>query len=181
VQWDQDTRDDADMTLNEADVLGLRLEPSDAWCDLLLHVVALPESGPIDPDARRILRLSADARLIRAGLQEHVADAQRHALRVCDNDFYLPHVVDHRRRPPTAQRILSTADCRALLARARRLGEPATPAVVCVTGAGEERRTVDLHAPGGPGLFCGLRGCCALCRLTASRRSISHTISTGGS
>lgn len=49
MRWDQDTRDDADMTLNEADVLGLRLEPSGAWCDLLLHVVALPESGPIDP------------------------------------------------------------------------------------------------------------------------------------
>jgi hypothetical protein len=73
------------------------------WCDLLLHVVALPESGPIDPDARRILRLLGDARLIRVDLQEHVADAQRHALRVRDNDFDLPHVVDHRRRPPTAQ------------------------------------------------------------------------------
>lgn len=46
------------MALNEADVLGVRLEPSGAWCDLLLHVLALPETGPLDPDARRILRLT---------------------------------------------------------------------------------------------------------------------------
>jgi hypothetical protein len=47
------------MTLNEADVPGLRLEPSGAWCDLLLHVVALPESGPMDPDARRTVDVYA--------------------------------------------------------------------------------------------------------------------------
>jgi hypothetical protein len=182
VRWDQDTRDDVDMALNEADVLGLRLEPCGAWCDLLLHVVALPESGPIDPDARRILRLSVDARLIRVDLQEHVADAQRHALRVRDNDFDLPHVVDHRRRPPMAQRILSAADCRVLLARARRLGEPATPAVVCVMGAGEERRTVDLYAPSGPELL--LWPAWMLRVMPAASKSevpISHTISTGDS
>jgi hypothetical protein len=178
VRWDQDTRDDVDMALNEADVLGLRLEPSGAWCDLLLHVVALPESGPIDPDARRILRLSVDARLIRVDLQEHVADA----LRVRDNDFDLPHVVDHRRRPPTAQRILSTADCRVLLARARRLGEPATPAVVCVMGAGEERRTVDLYAPSGPEWLLWPEWMLRV--MSADSKSevpISHTISTGDS
>jgi hypothetical protein len=61
VRWDEGTRDDVDMALNEADVLGLRLEPAGAWCDLLLHVVALPETGPAGPDARRILRLTSPA------------------------------------------------------------------------------------------------------------------------
>ncbi len=52
-----------DVALNEADVLGIRLEPSGAWCELLVHVLALPESGPINPDARRILRLASPARV----------------------------------------------------------------------------------------------------------------------
>src|SRR5882672_3603425 len=88
--------------------------------------------------------LSVDARLIRIDLQEHVADAQRHALRMRDDDFDLLQ-----------------------LARARKFREPAMSAVVCVMGAGEERRTVDLYAPSAPALLYGLRGCCALCRLIA--------------
>lgn len=63
VQWDEETRGHLEVALNEADVLGIRLDPSGAWCDLLLHVLALPETGPIDPDARRILRLAAPAQL----------------------------------------------------------------------------------------------------------------------
>ncbi len=63
VQWDEKTRQAMEVALNEADVLGIRLEPSGAWCDLLLHVLALPETGPIDPDARRILRLNRPARV----------------------------------------------------------------------------------------------------------------------
>jgi hypothetical protein len=47
-----------DVALNEADVLGIRLDQAGAWCDLFLHVLALPETGPLDPDARRILRLT---------------------------------------------------------------------------------------------------------------------------
>lgn len=58
VQWDEQTRGDLEVALNEADVLGVRLEPDGAWCDLLLHVLALPEICPLDPDARRILRLT---------------------------------------------------------------------------------------------------------------------------
>lgn len=50
-----------EVALIEAEVLGLRLGPMDAWCDLLLHVPALPETGPIDPDPRRILRLTPPA------------------------------------------------------------------------------------------------------------------------
>lgn len=57
VIWDDDSRSALEVALNEADVLGIRLEPQGRWCDLLLHVLALPEAGPIDPDPRRILRL----------------------------------------------------------------------------------------------------------------------------
>ncbi|MBO0804448.1 MAG: hypothetical protein J2P25_15405 [Nocardiopsaceae bacterium] len=63
MQWDEETRGDVEVALNEADVLGIRLDPSGAWCDLLLHVLALPEAGPLDPDARRILRLTLPAQL----------------------------------------------------------------------------------------------------------------------
>jgi hypothetical protein len=59
VNWDEGTRDDIDVALNEADVLGIRLEESGDWCELLLHVLALPEVGPLDPNARRIVRLTA--------------------------------------------------------------------------------------------------------------------------
>lgn len=63
VQWDGQTREGVDTALNEADVLGVRLDPSGAWCDLLLHVLALPLAGPTDPDARRVLRLISPARV----------------------------------------------------------------------------------------------------------------------
>jgi hypothetical protein len=63
VQWDEQARERVDVALNEADVLGIRLGPSGAWCDLLLHVLALPQTGPVDPDARRILRLARPAQI----------------------------------------------------------------------------------------------------------------------
>lgn len=63
MQWDDETRRAAEVALNEADVLGVRLEPSGAWCELFLHVLALPENGPLDPDARRILRLMSPAQV----------------------------------------------------------------------------------------------------------------------
>jgi len=63
VHWDEDARQAVDATLSESDVLGIRPEPSSSWCDLLLHVLALPEAGPIDPDARRILRLTLPAQV----------------------------------------------------------------------------------------------------------------------
>lgn len=37
--------------------------PCGAWCDLLLHILALPETGPIDPDAHRVLPLTSPARV----------------------------------------------------------------------------------------------------------------------
>jgi hypothetical protein len=63
VQWDDETRVGMDVALNEADVLGIRLDPAGAWCDLFMHVLALPETGPLDPDARRILRLTMPGRV----------------------------------------------------------------------------------------------------------------------
>ncbi len=61
MDWDDESRAAVEVALNEAEVLGLRLGPGGAWCDLLLHVPALPETGPIDPDPRRILRLTSPA------------------------------------------------------------------------------------------------------------------------
>src|SRR5579875_1258318 len=63
MRWDDATKEGMNVALNEADVLGLRLNENGAWCDLLLHVGALPERGPIDPDRRRIVRLRAPGRL----------------------------------------------------------------------------------------------------------------------
>jgi hypothetical protein len=70
--------------------------------------------------------------LIRVDLQEYIADPQRHALRIRDNDFDLPHVADHRPTPYMAQRTLSTAGCRALFARARRLPHNAGPVTFAI-------------------------------------------------
>lgn len=50
-----------EVALNEADVLGLRLDQNGRWCDLLVEVRALPETGPIDRDPRRVLRLLTPA------------------------------------------------------------------------------------------------------------------------
>ena len=58
VQWDDGIRAGIEVALNEADVLGIRLDPAGAWCDVLVHVLALPEDGPLDRDARRVLRLT---------------------------------------------------------------------------------------------------------------------------
>jgi hypothetical protein len=43
--------------LNEAQVAGLRMSDDQSRIDLLVHVLALPAVGPIDPDARRIVAL----------------------------------------------------------------------------------------------------------------------------
>ncbi|MGO1052366.1 hypothetical protein [Crossiella sp. CA198] len=73
MRWDEQARTAVETALNEADVLGLRIGPSAQWCELLLHVLALPETGPIDPDARRILRLNAPAR-VRVLLRKSLPD-----------------------------------------------------------------------------------------------------------
>lgn len=75
VEWGDQSRAGLDVALNEADVLGIRLDRAGAWCDVFLHVLALPETGPLDPDARRILRLTMPGRvsiLLRPGRVEPI-------------------------------------------------------------------------------------------------------------
>jgi hypothetical protein len=54
--------DGLEVALDEATVVGLRAEPGGAVA-LLLHVLALPEAGPPDPDTRRVLVLSGVSRV----------------------------------------------------------------------------------------------------------------------
>lgn len=63
VDWDTSTREGVDGALNEADVLGLRVATDGDSVDLLLHVLTLPAVGPLDPDARRIVRLVRPSRI----------------------------------------------------------------------------------------------------------------------
>lgn len=63
MEWDDATRERLEVALNEADVVGVRLDPAGAYADVLLHVIALPESGPLMKDGRRIMRLNRPAEL----------------------------------------------------------------------------------------------------------------------
>jgi hypothetical protein len=54
--------DELEVALNEATVAGLRIEPG-AVVSLLLHVLALPEQGPPDPDTRRALVFTGVSRV----------------------------------------------------------------------------------------------------------------------
>jgi hypothetical protein len=57
VALEESVLKDLDVALNEATVAGLRPGP-DGSIQLLLQVLALPETGPVDPDTRRALVLS---------------------------------------------------------------------------------------------------------------------------
>ena len=57
MAFDQKLIDGISYALNEAEVAGLRLADDGSRVDLLLHVLALPPVGPIDPDACRIIVL----------------------------------------------------------------------------------------------------------------------------
>ncbi|GIE89606.1 hypothetical protein Areg01_74880 [Actinoplanes regularis] len=63
VVWDEQTRTGLETALNEAEVVGLRLNSSDQTCELLLHVCAQPERATGDPDPRRVLRLLRATRI----------------------------------------------------------------------------------------------------------------------
>lgn len=63
MDWAEATRERLETALNESDVVGIRLDPSGAHVDVLLHVIALPESGPLTKDGRRIMRLTRPAEL----------------------------------------------------------------------------------------------------------------------
>lgn len=57
ADWTDASRGRVGSRLNKQTFLAFRLDEAGRWCDLLLHVLALPEEGPLDPDARRVLRL----------------------------------------------------------------------------------------------------------------------------
>lgn len=63
MDWDEATRQRLEAALNESDVVGVRLDPAEAHVDVLLHVIALPESGPLIKDGRRIMRLTRPSEL----------------------------------------------------------------------------------------------------------------------
>lgn len=57
MDWSDDNRERLEVALTEADVVGVRLSVNEGGAvDVLLHVLALPESGPMENDPRRILR-----------------------------------------------------------------------------------------------------------------------------
>lgn len=63
MDWHDETREGLEMALNESDVVGIRLDPSERYVDVLLHVLSLPVSGPLPKDGRRVLRLTAPSEL----------------------------------------------------------------------------------------------------------------------
>jgi hypothetical protein len=63
MDWDDRTRQRLETALNESEVMGVRLADDGRAVDVLLHVLTLPPDGPIDPDARRVLRLTDPSEL----------------------------------------------------------------------------------------------------------------------
>lgn len=57
VDWSDDNRERLEVAPTESDVVGVRLPAIEGGAvDVLLHVLALPESGPVANDPRRMLR-----------------------------------------------------------------------------------------------------------------------------
>lgn len=56
MRWDDELHGRLEMALNESTVQGLRLVDDTNVVDVLLDVHALPRTGPVDPDRRRVLR-----------------------------------------------------------------------------------------------------------------------------
>ncbi|ONI91015.1 hypothetical protein ALI144C_02000 [Actinosynnema sp. ALI-1.44] len=78
--------EDLNEALNEATVTGLRLRP-DGSVAILLHVLALPEHSPVDPDTRRALILSG-ASAVRVLLRrERPAESPRYGPAIPLRDF----------------------------------------------------------------------------------------------
>lgn len=55
MDWTDRTRELLEVALNECDVVGVRHSEGMDEVRVLLHVAALPETGPMDPDRRRTL------------------------------------------------------------------------------------------------------------------------------
>ena len=58
MEWDRELVHRLDDALNESQVCGLSFDAEAAEARLFLEVLALPETGPIDRDLRRVLILS---------------------------------------------------------------------------------------------------------------------------
>lgn len=76
MDWDDATRERLETALNESDVVGIRLDPAGRHVDVLLHVIALPESGPLTKDGRRIMRLTRPPAALRFLLRRNLAGEQ---------------------------------------------------------------------------------------------------------
>jgi hypothetical protein len=61
MDWEQSRIDRLDLALNESTVCGLRCDAERGEVRLLVEVVALPETGPVDHDPRRVIVLSSVA------------------------------------------------------------------------------------------------------------------------
>jgi len=71
--------------LNEAGMAGLRISDDQSQVDLLVHVLALPAVGPIDPDARRVVSLLDPSR-VEVVLQRGLGEANEPAIPLLDID-----------------------------------------------------------------------------------------------
>ncbi|MFD5827003.1 hypothetical protein [Lentzea sp. NPDC060358] len=78
--------EDLNEALNEATVAGLRLRP-DGSVVILLHVLALPEHGPVDPDTRRALILSGTSTVRVLLRRERAAESPRYGPAIPLGDF----------------------------------------------------------------------------------------------
>ncbi len=85
VVFDQELIEGISYALNESEVAALRLGEDPSRVDLLVHVLALPAVGPIDPDARRIVSLLHPS-LIEVVLQQGLVEQNEPAIPLSDID-----------------------------------------------------------------------------------------------
>lgn len=83
MSWTKQWRASLEAAIDEAEVLGVRLTADRATAEVLLHVLALPEAGPIDRDPRRILQLTSPGEL-RFVLRGHTVNGLGETLPLAD-------------------------------------------------------------------------------------------------
>ena len=82
MEWTERSRERLETALTEAEVCGVRVGQSDV-VEVLLHVAALPASGPMDLDPRRVLQLHGVTQL-RFLLRSDTADGYGPAIPLTD-------------------------------------------------------------------------------------------------
>jgi hypothetical protein len=85
MSLDREQIEGINYALNEAGVAGLRMSDDQSRVDLLVHVLALPAVGPIDPDARRVVALLYPS-LIEVVLQKGLGEKDEPAIPFSDID-----------------------------------------------------------------------------------------------